>query len=116
MAGITPVISGRGLSSSKRNYHCFNGGNDFQGIDKFLLNYKKTLVSWLIPSRKRIHISPKRETFSRSSTQKCWLGGGICDRSQECFSKKSGREHLGVTFFLVPNAFKVNALVKLGSS
>ena len=38
MAGITPVISGRGLSLSKRNYNLFNGGNDFQGID----------ISWLL--------------------------------------------------------------------
>ena len=61
MAGITPVISGRGLSFSKRNYNLFNGGNDFQGIAiSWLVTTEKTLVTWLIPSTERIHISPKR--------------------------------------------------------
>lgn len=61
---MAPVFSGRGLWLSKRNYNLFNGGNDFQGIDiSWLVTTEKTLVTWLIPSRKQIHISPKGKFF-----------------------------------------------------
>ena len=117
MAGITPVISGRGLSFSKRNYNLFNGGNDFQGIAiSWLVTTEKTLVTWLIPSTERIHISPKRVVFFQVIDSKVLAGRGHMWSFPGVFFKKSGREYLGGTYFLVQNAFKVDALVKLVSS